>query len=301
MNPTDPTTRPEWNAEDTLPGPLVVSEPPFGLGGVRGVSPWEITPGAPPVRGAAPSGRTLLRDATLRRQLLKKASATPVPGVRMHRRELEQAAKPLGHEREYFKPAHPLLTNVVIDRPPPVRKAADPTWDDLPPPRVATPSSPAPALTPDEAWFFAADGTLEPAEERESAPPRAVAGWVFAGAVVASALVFSVAVLNGPFVQASQTSIAPVLVGFDEEVLPEPVAPEPVAAEPMVGGGEPAASPPAARRAGAADLRAAMAANPLLQNETPAARPTDEAPVEDTLWESLDAGEEKVPLWGDLP
>src|SRR5690606_40409555 len=69
LTPSDPTARPEWNADDTLPDRVVLSEPPFGVGGARGVDPWEITPGAPPVRTASPTGRRLLRDATLRREI----------------------------------------------------------------------------------------------------------------------------------------------------------------------------------------------------------------------------------------
>jgi len=233
VTPSDPTARPEWDTPDRLPE-QILDDPLIRTGAPRGVQPWQITPGEPPVRGAAaPRGRTLLRDATIRRRLLRKASATPVPatprsrgGARGH--EHTTAAKPAHHEGEFFKPAQPLLTNIVVDRPPAVQKSDNATWDDLAPVRTEVPSAaprhgevpglvharttplPAPRVDDlEDVWFLDADGTLEPPEERGAYPTRRIAGWIVGGAALTALVVLGVAVLQGPTVQATPPSAAP--------------------------------------------------------------------------------------------
>ena len=72
--------------------PAVVTDPLTRKASPRGVEPFEITAGVPPVRGKRPKPRrSLLRDATLRRKLLQKAHAAPnlLPGPRVRIQEVE--------------------------------------------------------------------------------------------------------------------------------------------------------------------------------------------------------------------
>lgn len=115
----------------------------------------EITPGPPPVRGAR---RRRLLDRDVEQELLHKA-LTPIPMER----------KPPGHEREFFKPPSPLLTNEVTPGAPPVRAE-----------KVETPF--------EDGWFDSFDGTLEPARERTALPPRRTAWAIAALAAIGAAI-----------------------------------------------------------------------------------------------------------------
>jgi hypothetical protein len=204
----------------------VVDDPLTRVAGPRGVEPFEITPGAPPIRRKGPKKRrSLLKDASLRRKLLKKAHATPnpLPGPRPRVRELE--TKPPAHEREFFKPANPLVTNVVVGRPPAVKKEPDPTLEPAPS-REAVPVA---AELPDDEfdddplnheWFVDLDGTLEPAQERRALPPSRVAGFVLAGAVLTATVLLAVAMLQGPTSSASPDPVPAVEPVEHQAVLP---------------------------------------------------------------------------------
>jgi hypothetical protein len=136
--------------------------------------------------------------------------------------------KPPAHEREFFKPANPLVTNVVVDRPPPVKKEPDPTLEPAPS-REAAPGAEAPSMDDldddplNHEWFVDLDGTLEPAQERRALPPSRVAGFVLAGAVLAATMLLVVAMLQGPTSSASPDAVPAV----------EPVEQQPPAALPV--------------------------------------------------------------------
>lgn len=237
MKQGDPTTTAAWREPEPLPD-WVVEEPLTRTGAPRGVEPFDITPGAPPVRARGPrqhQRRSLLRDAELRRKLLQKAQATPNPTQRARVRELD--TKPPAHERVFFKPANPLVTNMVVDRPPSVKKDPDPTLDPAPTREV----SPGGGMSLDDGWFeddplshewfMDLDGTLEPAQERQVLPPVRVAGFVLGGAVLAGSMLLLVAVLQGSAASSNAEAALPVPVQLEYHA-PRPVVPD----EPEVGG-----------------------------------------------------------------
>ncbi|MBW1877184.1 MAG: hypothetical protein JRJ84_02370 [Deltaproteobacteria bacterium] len=219
MKQGDPTTTAAWQETEPLPD-WVLDDPLTRAAGRRGVEPFDITPGAPPVRGKTPRRRrSLLRDASVRRKLFQKAHATPNPVQAPRPRVQELETKPPAHEREFFKPANPLVTNTVVDRPHPVKKDPDPTLEP-PPTREMSPGAGTPVEDEfdddplNHEWFVDLDGTLEPAQERRVLPPVRVAGFVLGGALLAATMLLMVAVLQGPVSSASPSvplSVAPAV------------------------------------------------------------------------------------------
>ena len=293
MTPHDPTSGPGWS-DVSAAVDRIVDDPLTREGAPRGVEPWQITPGAPPVRKARPPrARSLLRDATIHRRILEKSRTTPVPAPTARRREAETSRKPEGHEREFYKPSAPLLTNVVVDRPPPVRKQVDPTWDPAPE-RVVAPIAEPPPLEADteeieQAWFLTTDGTLEPAVERVTLPPGRIAAFLAAGASLGAVALVAVAIGQGSAgsqAEAVSPSVEAILGVPAEDVID-------LAADPSVQVGP---------EATAHEVPAATAIPPRTATKKTKAKPEPVAIPEGSaeLWGDIEKTDAPEPIWGEV-